>query len=418
MPDAPTSLAPALPRSPSPTPEACSPLVRRTTLPVTLLVQAASAAAMVAPTVAAPLLLQRLQLGAAAVGIYIALVYLGAMAATQLGPACVRRWGAIRTSQLALLMSAAGLLLLTVPHPQLVALGAVVGGLGYGPITPASSQMLSRTTDPRHFSLVFSIKQTGVPLGGVIAGLMVPPLAGWRGVDAALLASAALCALAAASAWPLRPSLDHDREPGAAWPGLRRLVEPMVYVARHPMLRSVAVVSFVYSMVQVSLTSYLVSFVNGELGWTLVAAGAALAAAQAAGVVGRIGWGLVSDRWLGPRHTLLALGAVSLACGLALPLLAPLGRPAVLLALLCLYGATAIGWNGVYLATVARLVPQADAARATGGTLFFTFLGVLLGSPLFGALGTTLGSLGWAFALLGLPLAAVLVLLARSRWPI
>lgn len=418
MPDAPTSAAPALPRAQSPAPAACSPLVRRATLPVTLLVQAASAAAMVAPTVAAPLLLQRLQLGAAAVGIYIALVYLGAMAATQLGPACVRRWGAIRTSQLALLLSAAGLLLLTVPDPRLVALGAVIGGLGYGPITPASSQMLSRTTDPRHFSLVFSIKQTGVPLGGVIAGLMVPPLAGWRGVDAALLAGAALCALAAASAWPLRPALDHDREPGAAWPGLRRLVEPLVYVARHPVLRSVAVVSFVYSMVQVSLTAYLVSFVNGELGWTLVAAGAALAAAQTAGVVGRIGWGLVSDRWLGPRHTLLALGAVSLACGLALPLLAPLGRPAVLLALLCLYGATAIGWNGVYLATVARLVPQADAARATGGTLFFTFLGVLLGSPLFGALGTALGSLGWAFALLGLPLAAVLVLLARSRWPI
>jgi MFS family permease len=391
-------------------------MVRRATLPVTLFVQAASAAAMVAPTVAAPLLLQRLGLGTAAVGVYIALVYLGAMAATQLGPACVRRWGAIRTSQLALLLSGLGLLLLTRPDARAVALGALIGGLGYGPITPASSQMLSRTTDPRHFALVFSIKQTGVPLGGVIAGLLVPPLAGWGGVDAALLAMALLCALAAASAWPLRTALDHDREPQSAWPALRRLAEPMVFVARQPSLRSLAVVSFVFSMVQVSLTSYLVSFLEGERGWTLVAAGAALAAAQTAGVIGRIGWGLLSDRGLGARRTLLLLGAVSLTCGAALPLLPPTGAPALLLVLLCLYGATAIGWNGVYLATVARLVPMADAARATGGTLFFTFLGVLVGSPLFGALGTALGSLAWAFACLGLPLAAVLALLLRVRW--
>ena len=408
---------PTLAIAPPPPAPTLSLATRRATLPVTLLVQAASAATVVAPTVAAPRLLEALHLGPTAVGVYIALLYMGAMVGTQLGPVLVRRWGAIRASQAALALSALGVSLLIWPDLRLAALGAVVSGLGYGPITPASSQMLSRTTDPRHFSLVFSIKQTGVPLGGVIAGLMVPALIERGAPGLAMGATAALCLFALAAAVPLRASLDHDREPATPWPAAGRLIEPLRFVATHPVLRGVAACSFVFSMVQVSLTSYLVSFTHGELGWSLVAAGAALAAAQTAGVVGRIGWGLVADRWLGARRTLLALGAGSLLCGVALPLLAPLGHRPALLALLCLYGALAIGWNGVYLALVARLVPHAQAAKATGGTLFFTFSGVLLGAPLFGSLGTALGSLAWAFALLALPLAAVLVLMARARWP-
>jgi hypothetical protein len=84
--------------------------------------------------------------------------------------------------------------------------------------------------------------------------------------------------------------------------------------------------------------------------------------------------------------------------------------------LLALYGATAIGWNGVYLATVARSVPHADAATATAGSLFFTYLGVVVGPPLFGAVGSAFGSLGAAFALLALPLAWTVWMLAVADW--
>jgi MFS family permease len=390
--------------------------VRRAALPITTFVQAASSAAVIGPTVAAPLLLQRLQLGAAAVGVFVALVYLGAMFATQIGAFVVRRWGPIRASQLALLCSAAGLLLLATPQLPLVALGAVLIGLGYGPITPASSQMLSRTTDPRHYALVFSIKQTGVPLGGVIAGLMVPPLVALGGAVGALVGLAALCAVAALSAAPLAGELDRERERGAPWPPPRQVLAPTRFVASHAVLRAVALCSFVFSMVQVSLTSYMVSFLTSDLHWTLAAAGAALAASQVAGVVARIVWGFVADRWLGPRRMLLALALGMAACGLAMPLLAPDSPVPWVLALLCAFGATAVGWNGVYLATVARVAPPGQAGTATAGTLFFTFFGVVVGPPVFGAAGAALGALGPAFALLALPLAGGVWLLARARW--
>lgn len=395
-----------------------SPGVRRAALPVTTFVQAASSAAVIGPTVAAPVLLSQLSLSAAAVGMFVALVYLGAMVATQLGAHVVRRLGPIRSSQLCLLVSAVGLLLMCAPQLPVVACGAWIIGLGYGPITPASSQMLSRTTQPRHFALVFSIKQTGVPLGGVLAGMVVPPLVLLGGAKAALVGVAALCVLAALSAAPLAGELDRDRETHSQpWPRLAQLLAPMVFVARHPVLRSVALMSFIFSMVQVSLTSYMVSLLTSDLRWTLAAAGATLAVSQITGAVARIVWGFVSDRWLGPQRMLMVLAVGMIACALITSLLSPSSSAALVSLLLAVFGATAVGWNGVYLATVARLVPAAEAGTATAGTLFFTFFGVVLGPAVFGWLAMALGGLTSAFAYMVLPLAFSLFILARARWP-
>ena len=391
---------------------------RRATLPITMFVQVAASAAVIAPTVAAPLLVRRLHLAPAAVGFFIALVYLAAMFSSPIGAALVRRFGPIRSSQVALVISAAGLSLLASPWVPLAALGALLVGVGYGPITPASSQMLSSTTTPRYFALVFSIKQTGVPLGGVLAGLFVPPLVALGGGVAALAGTAALCLAGALSAVPLRRELDAGRDRANARPGWRQMTAPMRFVLGHPVLRSVAACSLVFSMVQVSLTSFLVTFLTSDLHWTLVAAGAALAVSQVGGVVGRIVWGLVADRWLGARRMMLALAGAMAGCAAAMLLLGGREPGLAALALLCLFGATAVGWNGVYLATVARLVPPQQAAAATAGTLFFTFFGVVIGPPLFGAAGSAFGSLGPAFALLVLPLAWTLWALWRADWSI
>ncbi len=393
-----------------------SPRVRRWALPVTTFVQAAASAAVIGPTVAAPPLLERLQLGPAAVGVFVAVVYLGAVIATQIGAFVVRRHGPIRASQLALICGAAGLLLLAVPRLPVVALGALLIGLGYGPITPASSQMLARTADPRHYALVFSIKQTGVPLGGVISGLMVPALVALAGAVGALWGVAALCAAAAASAVPLAGELDRDRDRSATWPTVTQVLAPTRVVTAHAVLRALALCSLVFSIVQVSLTSYMVSCLAGDLRWTLAAAGAALSASQVAGVAGRIVWGFVADRWLGAQRMLLWLALAMAACGLLVPFVGPATPALAVGALMCAYGATAVGWNGVYLATVARVAPAGQAGMATAGALFFTFLGVVIGPPLFGAAGAAMGALTSAYALLSLPLAASVWLLVRVRW--
>ena len=386
----------------------------RATLPVTLLIQSASSAALIAPTVAAPRLLEQLHASSVLIGIYVAVVYGAAMLASQWGATLVRRWGPIRTSQAALFTSAVGVALVATAQPAACAVGAVLIGLGYGPITPASSEMLARSTSPQRYALVFSVKQSGVPLGGVIAALLVPPVLEASSAAWALACVAALCLASLVLAAPLRARLDAWRDAASPLPSIHQTLGPLRLVLGHPALRRLALCSLVFSAVQVSLTAYAVTFLHVELGWGLVAAGAAMTVSQVAGAIGRVAWGWLADRNRSTRATLLALAVGMAACGLAMLLIEPATPHAAVVLLLGAYGATAIGWNGVYLATVARQVAHEQAAAATAGSLFITFFGVVVVPPLFGALGSATGSLGIAFAALALPLAGAMWGLRRD----
>ncbi len=91
--------------------------------------------------------------------------------------------------------------------------------------------------------------------------------------------------------------------------------------------------------------------------------------------------------------------------------------PWVAVTLVCAaFGATAIGWNGVFLAEVAREAPAGKAGEATGGTLFFTYFGVLVGPPLFAAMVESGASYPTAYAVVGMPtLVCGLWLLLHAR---
>ena len=358
---------------------------------LTLVIQAMVAMALLSLPVVAPVVAQTLQVSPALVGLYVSVTYAGAMVATLMGGATVARMGAIRVSQWGLVLCALGLLLCAVPWLPSMVLGAVLIGLGYGPITPASSHLLARTTPKHQMSLVFSIKQTGVPLGSMLAGAVVPPLALLGNWQLSLVAVAVVCLLCAWVSQSLRAELDSDRQPDTRirWGSL---IEPIRLVLAHRSLLTMASCSFMFSMVQLSLTTYLVTFLHDDLSYGLVAAGLALSVTQLGGIGGRVVWGYVADRWLGARRMLLLLASMMALGALASAFLTTDTPQAVVIAILVAFGASAIGWNGVYLAEVARRAPPGMASMATGGTLAFTFLGVVVGPPMFGALSGLFGT--------------------------
>ena len=165
--------------------------------------------------------------------------------------------------------------------------------------------MLAKTTPPGMMSFVFSLKQTGVPLGGALAGAVVPALvlwAGWR---------------VGRPGGGLRPASPRWRSPSRCAPrstptaSRRRrlaasgLVGPLRYTLGDPTLRRLAFCSFFFAALQLCLITYLVTYLTANLGFTLVQAGMMLAVAQGGGVVARIVWGAVADR--GAAHALLGL---------------------------------------------------------------------------------------------------------------
>ena len=373
-------------------------------LAITLAIQAMVAMALLTVPAMAPRVAEALGVSPAYVGVYIALAYIGAILASLASGAAVARYGAIRVSQAGLMLCAAGLGLCAIPSLWTQAVGALVVGIGYGPITPASSHLLARTTPAARMSLVFSIKQTGVPLGGALAGAIVPGLQQWTGWQAALLAVAAANLACAFTAQRLRREFDDDRDP-ARKVRMGNFLEPVRLVLAHRGLRMLSACSFIFSMAQLSFTTYLVTFLTDSLAYGLVAAGAVLSISQVGAVVGRVLWGWVSDRWVGARRMLASLATLMALASVATALLQPSLPMLAVIAVLFVFGASAIGWNGVYLAEVARQAPAGKAGIATGGTLAITFLGVVLGPPVFGGVSGLFGSYRAGFAVLAIPLA-------------
>ena len=384
-------------------------------LVATLTVQALVAMALLTLPVVAPVVAKDLDISTTYLGAYVALVYFAAMVASLLGGAAVKRWGAIRLSQAGLACSGVGLCLCAVPHPGVIALGALFIGAGYGPITPASSHLLIKTTPPSQLSLVFSIKQTGVPLGGMIAGALVPSLdllIGWKWT---FIAAGIACGLCAWSVQSLRAGLDDDRDPSVKPSLVTSVVQPLKLIFGHRSLKALSYMSFLFAICQMSLMAYLVTFLFEDLGWSLVAAGVALTVTQAAGVGGRIFWGYVADRWLGAVMMLIVITVLLAVGAVGTAFLRADTSPWLLFAVLIVFGASAIGWNGVYLAEIARQAPKGQASVATGGTLCITFLGVVLGPPFFGLVAGSVHSYGLSDGFLLIPAVIIFILLMRLR---
>ena len=236
----------------------------RVALIATLAIQIVTSLAATAPAVLAPVLAADLGITPKWIGVFVGLVYAGAMLSSLACGGFIARFGAIRVSQVCVLLCAAGtatVALLPVTAVGLLVVAAFVIGVGYGPITPASSAVLVHTTPPTQMALTFSIKQTGVPAGMALGGALLPALAlglGWRG---ALLAVAALGALVALAAQPIRRTLDAHRE-RARPVSLRGVVEPLRLVLATRSLRELSLVGLAFAAVQVCLTSFLVSFLH------------------------------------------------------------------------------------------------------------------------------------------------------------
>jgi MFS family permease len=349
----------------------------------TLAIQALATLSVLTPPVFVGLAAPEIGVGTNAIGVFTAVIYAAACFAAAGAGGPVRRHGAIRVSQAGLIIGGLGLICLVTAWLPMIVAGAALIGIGYGPMTPASSHILIRQTPPQRRALIFSIKQTGVPLGGALAGLVVPPLTlafGWKG--AALAVAAASFALAVACE-PLHKSLDDDADPAAQ--GGSGVLAALKLVFGIPVLRRLSLASLAYSAMQLCVSAFIVTFLTERIGIDLVTSGLIMAVAQAAGMAGRVLWGWLSDRLLTPHQALSLLGFSIAASGAALAMVTP-AWPVVLVGLVAaVLGAVALGWNGVFLAEVARLAPPGSAGSATGGALAFTFVGALLGPPIFGA---------------------------------
>lgn len=379
-----------------------------------LLVQMLASMTFVAASVLAPAVAPTLGHAPERVGLYAGLGYLAAMVCGLRSGGWVARWGAIPLTQRGLLACAAGALLAGLGPPQTLLAAAVLIGMGYGVVNPTAAAVLSQHAPERARGLFFSVKQTGVPLGVALAGLVMPAglaLLGWRFTAVAV---AATCAAMSLALWPTVARLEPPR-PDPAEAAAQAPMALLRRVWRAPTLRVLSLTSLTYTLTQQVYVTFIVSMLNLTLGWTLAAAAGVLALSQGLAALARIIFGSVGDRWVPPGWVLVGLGVAMAASCLGLAAAAAGMLSPVLVgaaALAC--ASTAMGWNGVFFGALAQRVPREQMAGVSGAAQFFTFGGGMIGPLLFGEAVRAGAGYAAAYAALALIPAAAAAALARA----
>jgi MFS family permease len=147
---------------------------------------------------------------------------------------------------------------------------------------------------------------------------------------------------------------------------------------------------------------------------SVVRAGAVLSAAMLSGMTGRLLWGAAADYFRSARGVLAALGVVTAVCALLMTQVTPQWPYAGIVVLAGVFGATTLGWNGVYIGELARVAPVGKVAMATGASLSCAYFGAVVIPPAFALLQMASAGYVLPFALLALLAGAGVLSLARQ----
>jgi MFS family permease len=372
---------------------------------VIFLLQTTSACLSRLVPIAAPAFMAEFAWDGSWVGYLAAANVVGALFVLTAAIGLVRRLGGVRALQLCLLIGAASLPLYLVPSIAIALAASALIGLSNGIANPSGSEVLQRFTPPAHRNFVFSIKQAGVPMGGVIAGLSVPPLielAGWR---TALLVAAAAVIGATALMLPLQPRIDGPRNPAVAVRfvsfRLTDIAVPLRSLSCAPGLWRLGWVGAALTVAQACWITFVAIYLVVGLGMSLGVAGLVFATMQAASFAGRIVMGWIADRAASSTAT-LAIASVCSALSTVLLGLVDTGWPVWgLLVLAAFAGVSVAGWNGVQIAEVARRSPPDLVGETAAGSVILVFLSNMLAPAAFAAFVAATGRFDHAFLAAG-----------------
>ena len=358
--------------------------------------QASFSAITVGLAVLAPVLREEYGLSLAQIGALLSAAWLGAVVSLLPWGLAADRYGERVVLALGL-FGAAAFLAGAAEADSFGALFAllVLAGASGASVNSASGRAVMLWFAPSERGLALGIRQTAIPLGGLIVAIVVPSLAASGGSRAAFFFLAALAALGGVvGLLVIRGRDGADELEGAS----------VVATLRDGRLWRLSLSSGLYLYAQVAVIGFGVLFLHDDHGLDDQDAALVIAASQVLAIVLRIGAGRWSDV-VGSRVGPLRRVGLAVAASLVLTALLAEGPLWALVPVLAVAGGLSMAWNGLSFTAAAEL---AGAAR-TGAAIGFqqsvlSGIGVL--APVVFAITVSSGSWAIAFALAAiLPLA-------------
>lgn len=326
----------------------------------------------------APAIEHALGIGHAGFGLMLA-AYYGTLFVCSL-PAgwMVDRFGLRTMLFAAQILLAVGMAIFSGAHGlPLAALGLAFCGAGYACVNPATARGVLASFPPGGRATAMGLKQTGVPAGGVLAALLAASgVADWRqlAIGTAVIVGAAGFALLA---W-------RGAHASAPLPARLRDIKALLRV---PRLASFNAGTAAFAIAQSAFFAYLVLYARDMLAVSAAVASTCLAIAHVASATGRIGWGVLSDRFVrNGRTSCLVMIGIAGSVGICL-LLWPqaAGTTAGLVFASALIGFTLGGFAGLNQTAVVEMVERRNAGAAIGYNMLLVNFGTLVGPVAFGA---------------------------------
>lgn len=319
--------------------------------------QASTSTLVVALPVLAPELRDEYGLTLGEIGVVLAAVWVGSiptllpwgLAADRFSERVVLSWG-LGGCALALVGAAYA------PSFAWLVLSLVLAGAAGSSVNSASGRAVMQWFGFEERGLALGIRQTAIPLGGLVAALAVPPLAGAGGSELVFLFLAGLCAAGAvAGAVVLRDGV----------PGEVLVAESLRRTLRDGRLWLLCSASSIYLYAQVAIIGFGVLFLHDEHGLSEGQAALLIAVSQVLAAALRVGGGRWSDL-VGSRVG--PLRKVGLAVSVSLVAVAVLadGPTWLLFVVLPLAGGLSMAWNGLAFTAAAELAGPTRSGAAIG----------------------------------------------------
>jgi MFS family permease len=378
-----------------------------------LLQQAFSYVCQIAMPILADRIAEDFGISRAWLGFYLFLQNIAAIIGAMGCGGFILRYGALRVSQWCLILMGGSLFVISTGVLWIYPLGAILLGMA-AVSTPASSHILARVCPPRLAPVVFSVKQTGVPVGSLIGGLLIPFLLSISVYVATIRTPIHLDAYGTAFVsglivycvvlllQPIRAHFDADRNPDVKL-SFSGVSETMKLVISNPQLRDLSLGAFSFGGLQAIFSGFFILFMIDGLNYSEAEAGSAFAIAAVTAVGARILWGYLGSAFLSAR---IVLGGIGLFGGVAAILTSFYDvrwSYSMILAVAILYNVTALSWHGILLAEVARLAPPEKVGGVTGGVLAFTSVAMMIYPAFYGGLLAVTESYSIGFILCAAP---------------
>ncbi len=373
----------------------------------------AAMAMMVLPAVA-PLVAREYGVDSSLVGYQISIVSCGLLISLLSVGNLSRKLGACRTNQIGHSFVAIGVLLMLMPSIYFLLPGSLVIGIGFGLLAPSASALLIRFAPPARRNVLFSIHQTSIPLGGMVAALGAPVVAinfGWRFAFACAFILV-VCAVALMQVG--RKGWDDDRDASTRALATHP-VAGFLSNWRNPQLRRLSLAGFSFCWAQFCASAFTVVACVQALDMSLIAAGTVLLVVQVSNASGRVVAGWIADRMGGAAAVLAWMGWAMLFVSIGFFWLSPEWPLPLTYLMFAALGITSGAWAGILLAEVGQLAPAGHVGPVVGGALVYINLGKLAGPAVFAATYALTHSYGIAYALIAAPALMAVIYLRQDK---